>query len=45
MKQIPIKELIEILQKEQEKGRETLKYKGTLLSNDNSVLLTTEKQF
>jgi hypothetical protein len=46
MKTISIEELIKILQDEQQKGAQTVEYKGTVISdNGNSILLTTEKQF
>lgn len=46
MKEISINELIKILEKEKEKGAETVSYKGTLVSeNGNSIIITTERQY
>jgi hypothetical protein len=46
MKEISINELIKILEKEKQKGAETVFYKGTLVSeNGNSIIITTERQY
>lgn len=44
MKEISVTALIRALEKLEKNGDGFVKFKGTLLSEDNSVIITTEKQ-
>ncbi len=45
MKTLTIEQLINELKEQQAKGCKNVSIKGTIVTDDNSILISTEKQF